>query len=402
MNQITEWNITRIPYDELRRRRERALREIEAHKAEGVLFFSAGALQYLTGVQFIETERPIVLILKGDGRCIVFAPLLEQEHIERCVDGLERVVSYREYPGAEHPMCALARLLEETGLADKTVCADSDGYGFHFGYSGPALSSLCPSMNLIRLPQLIPFLKRIKSPYDITVIREVTRWANLAHALLYEYTRPGLKELEVVHRVMAEATRAMLLTLGPAFNPGADIQAAADYRGQIGKDSYYPHALCANSVFKTGDILGTRARASMLGYGSELERCMFLGEPSREMRTYYNHVISMQDIAFSVIRPGIPCSIVDKEVTRYYEEHNLMEYWRHHTGHALGLGKHEAPFFDSYDDTIIEPGMVFSVEPGLYVKGLGGFRLSDTVLVTGQGIERITYYPREIDRVIIL
>jgi Xaa-Pro aminopeptidase len=128
---------------------------------------------------------------------------------------------------------------------------------------------------------------------------------------------------------------------------------------------------------------------------------MFIGEPAREMRSFYKHVTAMQDLAFSIIRPGIPCSLVDKEVTRYYEENGLMEYWRHHTGHALGLGKHEAPFFDSFDDTLIEPGMVFSVEPGLYVKNLGGFRLSDTVLVTGDGIERITYYPREIERNII-
>lgn len=69
-----------------------------------------------------------------------------------------------------------------------------------------------------------------------------------------------------------------------------------------------------------------------------------------------------------------------------------MEYWRHHTGHALGLGKHEQPFFDEHDDTVLEENMVFSVEPGLYVKGLGGFRLSDTVRVTKTGIERITYY----------
>lgn len=398
---ITYWNTTKIPESELRSRRSRVLKEMEKHDAHGALFFSGSALQYLTGQGFIETERPIVLILKDDGTAAMFVPFLEREHIEEVTPGIDRVESYIEYPGPEHPMKLLAKFLKELGLSDQTVIADSDGYGSHFGYTGPTISSECIGMNLIRVPQLIPMLKRIKSAYDVTGIREVTRWANLAHALLYEYTRPGLKELEVVHRVMAEATRSMLLTLGPDFQPGADIVATADYRGQIGKDTYYPHALCTNATFKEGDILGTRARAGMFGYCSELERCMFIGEPTPEMRICYDHVIAMQDVAFNVIRPGIPCSEVDKAVMSYYKENGLMDYWRHHVGHALGLGKHEAPFFDPYDDTIIEPGMVFSVEPGLYIKGLGGFRLSDSVLVTESGIEMLTYYPREIERNII-
>ena len=154
---------------------------------------------------------------------------------------------------------------------------------------------------------------------------------------------------------------------------------------------------------QVGDILGSRACTKFIGMGyyTELERCMFIGEPTKEMETYFNHICAMQEIAFNTIRPGIKCSDVDKEVRRYYEENNLMPYWRHHTGHALGLGVHERPFFDTNDDTIIEKGMVFSVEPGLYVRGLGGFRHSDTIHVIDGGIERITYYPRDLERLII-
>jgi len=87
-------------------------------------------------------------------------------------------------------------------------------------------------------------------------------------------------------------------------------------------------------------------------------------------------------------------------VSAFYEKHSLWDYWRHHTGHALGLLGHEAPFFDVADDTVIKPGMVFSVEPGLYVMGLGGFRHSDTILVTETGIEMLTYYPRDLESLI--
>ena len=78
-----------------------------------------------------------------------------------------------------------------------------------------------------------------------------------------------------------------------------------------------------------------------------------------------------------------------------------MDTWRHHTGHSIGLEGHESPFFDRGDHTMLEPGMIFSVEPGIYVEGVGGFRMSDTILVTETGMERITYYPTDLESLII-
>lgn len=85
-----------------------------------------------------------------------------------------------------------------------------------------------------------------------------------------------------------------------------------------------------------------------------------------------------QEVAFEVLRPGVKCSEVDRAVRGYYEAHDLMPYWKHHSGHGIGLRYHEGPFLDSGDHTVLRPGMVLTVEPGLYVAGLGGFRHSDT------------------------
>ena len=82
---------------------------------------------------------------------------------------------------------------------------------------------------------------------------------------------------------------------------------------------------------------------------------------------------------------------------RYFEEHDLLRYWRQHTGHAIGLRNHEAPFLDVGDETVVEPGMVFTIEPGVYVAGLGGFRHSDTVVVRADGIEILTDYPSDLE-----
>ena len=145
----------------------------------------------------------------------------------------------------------------------------------------------------------------------------------------------------------------------------------------------------------------TGASAPMWGYNSELERTMIIGLASDDQRRMFDHMFALQDVAFSSIEPGVLCSEVDKKVREYYQDHNLMMYWKHHTGHAIGTRYHEAPFLDIGDQTIIEPGMVFTVEPGLYVPEIGGFRHSDTVVVNEQGIEIMTYYPRELDSLTI-
>jgi len=112
-------------------------------------------------------------------------------------------------------------------------------------------------------------------------------------------------------------------------------------------------------------------------------------------------MVALQDVAFEAIRPGRACSEVDEAVRAYFEEHDLWPYWRHHTGHAIGLRYHEGPFLDTGDESEVLPGMVFTVEPGLYAPALGGFRHSDTVLVTREGIEILTYYARALESLII-
>src|SRR4051795_1411054 len=128
---------------------------------------------------------------------------------------------------------------------------------------------------------------------------------------------------------------------------------------------------------------------------------MVVGPPPDEMRRLFGHVVAAQQVAFDTLRPGVTCADVDGAVLRYFEENGLMPYWKQHTGHAIGLRNHEAPFLDVGDPTPIEPGMVFTIEPGVYAPGIGGFRHSDTVLVTPDGIEILTDYPSDLDSLTI-
>ena len=351
---------------------------------------------YLSGFAFIPTERPMCLILGGDGKRTMFVPRLEVEHAQESPQ-VDAVAHYFEYPTEKHPMNVLAEKLTEMGYSKAKIGADAEGYDSPQGYRGPRLSEVLPEASVDVMRDLVEGLRAIKSHEEIALIRESARWGNLAHALLQEYSLPGRTENEISMRASLEATTTMIKTLGKAYKPGAArAGASAGFRGQIGANSALPHAMTINAVLKKGDVLVTGASATVAGYVSELERTMFVQEVSPEQRKFFDHMLALQDIAFEAIRPGRKCSDVDKAVMAYYEKHNLWEYWRHHTGHALGLLGHEAPFFDVGDHTVIEPGMVFSVEPGLYVPGLGGFRHSDTIVVTDIGIEFLTYYPREL------
>ena len=364
---------------------------------DAFIFWNGTSVFYLCGFAFIATERPMCLILGKDGKKTMFVPRLEVEHAEESPQ-VDSVIHYLEYPTEKHPLNVLAENLAEMGYAKANLGADADGYGSAQGYKGPRLSDVLPDAKITVMRDLVERQRAVKSPEEIALIKESARWGNLAHALLQEYSLPGRTENEISMRASLEATTMMIKTLGRSYSAASAGRAGASagFRGQIGANSALPHAITINAVLKRGDVLVTGAGASMAGYGSELERTMFVQEVSDEKRKFFDHMMATQDIAFEAIRPGGKCSDVDKAVRAYFDKHNLWEYWRHHTGHALGLLGHEAPFFDVGDDTLIEPGMVFSVEPGLYVRGLGGFRHSDTIAVTKTGIEFLTYYPRQL------
>jgi len=392
--------ILEITGEEFASRRNQVIERLQEDKFQAFCFFNATSIFYLTGFYFIPTERPLAYILTADGCSVMMVPRLEVEHAESLPE--VEIKSYPEYPGETHPMEALRDIFQDMGLRAGRLVVDSDGYASAMGYRGPRLSDLLPEA-LVRVDRyMIEDMRKVKSPGELAMITESCRWGNLAHELLQEYAAVGRSELEITMSASTDATLMMMRALGRSYRPvGGGTGARAGFRGQIGANSALPHAVTTNARLKEGDVLVTGAASTVFGYTSELERTMFVGAPSREQRKWFDLMCRAQEVAFSAIRPGRKCSDVEAEVQRFYREEGLNEYWRHHTGHALGLLGHEAPFFDRGDDTVLEPGMVFSVEPGIYVMGLGGFRHSDTLAVTDDGVEMLTYYPRDWESLVV-
>jgi Xaa-Pro dipeptidase len=389
---------TGIPAAELESRRDRLLEHVRRERLTGYVLFDASYIRYFTGFGFLSTERPVVFAQSAAGDMAAFVPEFEVERV-RAETAFERIDSYPEYPGIEHPMRILARVLAELRVVG-SIGADQDGYPGILGYEGPALSEVTGG-SVASLAAVIESMMVRKSEAEIELIRESARWCAHAHRLLQEYTRPGVTEAEASLRAGHEATLAMLQELGDNGQQASSDGVSAGYRGQIGLRSAWAHAVAHNIEFHVGDVLVTETSAPIWGYNAELERAMIIGPPTDEMRRLFDHTVAAQQVAFNALRPGVTCADVDGAVMRYFEENDLLPYWRQHTGHAIGLRNHEAPFLDLGDHTVVEQGMVFTIEPGLYAADIGGFRHSDTVAVTRDGIDILTDYPRDIESLTI-
>jgi Xaa-Pro dipeptidase len=383
-----------IPATELQERRERLLEHVRHAGLTGYVLFGADAIQYFTGFWFLSNERPVVYSESATGESSIYVPEFEAERT-RAESSFERIDVYSEYPGLEHPLRIFARVLDDLGI-ERAIGADQDGYPGILGYEGPPLSEVTGAA-VTPLANTIESMMARKSENELELIRESGRWCAYAHRLLQEYTRPGVTEADASLRAGQEATLALLAALGDVGGLSSSAGVSAGYRGQIGKRSAWAHAVAHGIEFQRGDMLVSETSAPIWGYNAELERGMVIGPPTDEQRWLLGHVVAAQEAAFVAIRPGATCADVDGAVMRYFEENDLLPYWRQHTGHGIGLRNHERPFLDLGDHTVLQPGMVFTVEPGLYDPELGGFRHSDTVVVTEHGMQKLTDYPTDID-----
>ncbi len=390
---------TGIPAAEFEERRERLLEHVRRDGRSGYVLFDADYIQYFTGFWFLSNERPVIYAESVGGESAVFVPEFEVERT-RAETAFARIESYPEYPGIEHPMAIFARVLADLGIRD-AIGADNDGYPGILGYKGPALSD-ATGATVAPLGDVIEAMMARKSESEIALIRESGRWCAHAHRLLQEYSRPGATEAEASLRAGQEATLAMLEALGEVGGMSSSDGASAGYRGQIGLRSSWAHAVAHNIEFQAGDVLVTETSAPIWGYNAELERA------------HDHRPADRRDAA--ALRPHGRRAA--GRLRRDPAGRDLRRRGRRR--HALLRGERppaatgaSTPATGSACETTrrrsstsatrrrSSPGMVFTIEPGLYDPEIGGFRHSDTVVVTADGMDKLTDYPSDIESLTI-
>ncbi len=397
---------THVPTAEFEDRIETVRDKLAAHDLDGLCLFSSTSIEWVSGFYHLQTERPVCLAVTPATVAITVPRLEYDRATSDKFPTLDHVYHYYDYPGGDgtypqHPQrtpeATIAEMLTDLGV--DTVAADSNGAPGHWGYQGPALDAFAPVT--VEQVDWITDLRTHKSPVEIDLLETSATWGNLAHEKLTEYATPGRHELWVAQRASLDASLSMLDALGERYESHLRGGLPAHAGFLAGPNTARPHGLTANRRLQAGDVLVTGASANVGGYVSELERTMFLGDPDSEDRHYFQLMHEAQSIAIDTSGPGVRCSRVDQAVHDYFDEQGVLEYAQHHTGHNIGLEGHERDFIDRGSETVMEPGHVYTIEPGLYVPDRAGYRHSDTIYITDDGVEPITYYPRSLDANII-
>jgi Xaa-Pro dipeptidase len=333
---------------------------------------------YLTNFANFVHERPFILVVPGIGQPLFVVPRLEREHVRiRSVGELE-LVEYSEFPAA--PGYGWQDRLLEVLPAAARIGVEPTCPLFLFRALG-ADTVGC---------DLVDRLRQRKSAFEIGRIRYTCELLNQGHALLLENARPDKTFVEShgeINRVMM--TRA--LTDNPRLNLLSTSLAALVQPPEMSHD---PHNFTDSfSRMTRGGPHTTIVAGRVNGYGAELERNFFLGTVPKAARKPFDCMLEARALAFELLKPGANMGELDRRVNGLLRARGYSENLLHRTGHSFGVTGHEAPFLaDGYDE-IVEAGMVFSIEPGIYLPGVGGFRFSDTVLVTESGCLSLTKAP---------
>ena len=387
---------TQLPDSEYRDRLATVRARIAESDADAGVWVGATAVRYLTGFAHVQTERPVVLAVTAD-RVEITVPRLEVERVEPN-DRIDAVHDYFDYPQGR-PVETAAEML--AGLGVDAVAADADGAPGVMGYEGPSLSAFVA----VETQSWVDRMRWAKTDAEVDLVRESATWANLGHRHLAEFTEVGAHPATVSQRASTEASRAMLDALGDRF--------AEDVRGDgpvhagyvSGSETALPHGHTPNERLSRGDVLITGASAVVDGYNSELERTMFVGDYDDDQEHYFELMLEAQDIAVDALGPGVEIASVDERVHEFFVEQGIADLARHHVGHNIGMAGHEPPYIDrgwgEYDyvddeDATMAPGHVYTIEPGVYTDEFG-YRHSDTVAITDDGVEWLTNFPRDIE-----
>jgi Xaa-Pro dipeptidase len=375
--------------------RIRALQALQRANAVDCVALVPGAnLRYFTGLAMHLSERPtLALIPAGEAgepgaephlgaepRFGLVVPTLEAEAARAQLPGEVTLFPYSDEEGHEH---AFFRAAEELGLENRTIGVE---YLAMRLLEARRLEQSAPGARLLAVEPWLPKLRQVKDEAEIGAMRRAVEMAqNALQRLLDEGAiRPGRTERELAADLQIALLREG--SQGEAFSPLV----------VAGPNSALPHVGPGDRPLAEGDLLIVDWGAVYQGYRSDITRTFVLGEPTAEMLRIHDAVLAANQSARLGVRPGLPGQEVDRLARRAITQAGYGQFFIHRTGHGLGLETHEPPYMVEGNLKLLEAGMTFTVEPGIYVPGLGGVRIEDDVAVTADGSQTLTSLPREL------
>lgn len=325
---------------------------------------------YLTNFANYVHERPFVLVISDEGKLRFIVPKLEIPHVTMRAIGDIELVEYAEFPAPDGSrwIDRLHDLLPANGkVGIEATCPR---------FLSDAITGPCV------VADLIDDLRAVKSPYEIGRIQYASDLASAVHAEFLSAAAPGL----TLSQASSFASRKLMPTLvadEPSLNMFATKIGMVFQPPHISHD---PHNFTDIAMMMTsGGPHISILNGVMNGYGTEIERTFFLGSVPEAARCPFDTMLEARHRALELVKPGNLMSDVDRVANDIFRKAGYADAMLHRTGHGIGVTGHEGPFFAEGYDREIEPDMVFTIEPGIYLPGVGGFRHSDTIRVGATG-----------------
>lgn len=353
------------------------------HSLDAYIVTAEEDIWYLTNITYRPEERPFFIVITPGQKPVLLVPKLEEAHVHKGIIDCE-ILSYWEYPSppGENWYEVLNGILEKYGRVGIENNVRSEVF-FHI-----------QAKELVRM-NFIAEQRQIKSPLELEMIRRSARISDAAMETIFNSVYKGATVVEIF--ALSKGIQNKLIR-EKNYDPITTSLLTVAWPAPL---SAMPHSIPGLS-----DRLGNGPNLAMCyfrinGYASECERTFFLKPPSGEERELFQHMMNARNRALMNLKAGVKAADIDTEAKRYLIENGLEEMLLHRTGHGIGLGNHEGPYIAEGSPDILQENMVISIEPGIYVKGLGGFRHSDTVLVKKDGYELLTQAPRKIEDMVL-
>jgi Xaa-Pro aminopeptidase len=375
------------------RRRLATLQAMHAEGLDALLVANGPTMAYLTGFFHITTERPIVFGMLASGETFAITTSLEADHLAGRCPWIEDIDRYFDYP--EGNWRWVGERLRARGLAGTRIGVDVANLIMNDPVEAYEQIRGALGDNVRNATMLMQRVRMVKDPDEVAIFRVASQYSDWHVGTAFGLMREGVTEYEV-HEAACRATiEKMLRELPRIEDQNGYDRSIIHGRTLFAGGSALPHGPKGTRKLSAPMVVMATYGVGVFHYLGETERSGFYGPPQADAARVFEVAREAQEAAIDAIQPGVRCSDVHAAAARVIERAGLTHAMRHHTGHGKGIESHEHPFFDAGDQTELRPSMVMSVEPGIYLPGVAGFRHSDTVLVTEAGHEVLTKFPRD-------
>jgi Xaa-Pro dipeptidase len=365
-----------IPPEERRRRQEKA-RELMANNHLDAMLLTAGtSLGYFSGIEWHGGERLFAMLLASKGDPFYVCPAFEEgrarEQLVNAPDG-ERA-DIRLWQEDESPYARLAQGLRDRGIATGVLGMEET---VRFVFS-QGVATAAPQVQIASATPVTAGCRCIKSDQEIALMRLAAKVTLSAYEAAYRALKPGMTKAQFEELI--EAAHKQL-----GFAGGAEAQ--------IGEYSAFPHGSVTPQVIRENIIVLIDGGCKVEGYTSDITRTFVLGKAGAKAKQVFDLVHRAQAAALSAARRGAECQSVDAAARKIITDAGFgpdYKFFTHRLGHGMGMDGHEWPYLVRGNTTRLEPGMTFSDEPGIYIRGEFGIRLEDDMHITGNGAELFT------------